>query len=42
MARITTPLTDTKIKTAKPSEKDYTLSDGNGLYLLVCTSSNLI
>lgn len=35
MARITTPLTDTKIKTAKPSEKDYTLSDGNGLYLLV-------
>lgn len=35
MARITTPLTDTKIRTAKPLEKDYTLSDGNGLYLLV-------
>ncbi|OCG61002.1 integrase domain-containing protein [Gilliamella sp. Nev3-1] len=35
MARITTPLTDTKIRTAKSLEKDYTLSDGNGLYLLV-------
>ncbi|OCG69462.1 integrase [Gilliamella sp. Occ3-1] len=35
MPRITTPLTDTKIRTAKPLEKDYTLSDGNGLYLLV-------
>lgn len=35
MARITTPLTDTKIKTTKPKDKDYTLSDGNGLYLLV-------
>ena len=35
MARITTPLTDTQIKTAKPKDKDYSLSDGNGLYLLV-------
>lgn len=35
MARITIPLTDTKIRTAKPKDKDYTLSDGNGLYLLV-------
>ncbi len=28
-------LTDTKIKRAKPAEKDYKLSDGKGLYLLV-------
>ena len=27
------PLSDTKIKTAKPQEKDYLLSDGDGLYL---------
>lgn len=38
MVRITTPLTDTQIKTAKPTTKngkliDTTLSDGNGLYL---------
>ena len=35
MARITTPLSDTKIKTAKPQEKEYTLQDGKGLYLLI-------
>lgn len=35
MARITTPLSDTKIKTAKPKEKEYTLQDGKGLYLLI-------
>ncbi|WP_321777598.1 Arm DNA-binding domain-containing protein [Sulfurimonas sp.] len=35
MARTITPLTDTKIKTTKPKEKDYKLSDGGGLYLLV-------
>lgn len=29
------PLTDTEIKNAKPKEKDYTLSDGNGLQLVV-------
>lgn len=29
------PLTDAKIKTAKPQAKDYKLSDGGGLYLLV-------
>lgn len=27
------PLTDTKIRTAKPQEKPYQLQDGNGLYL---------
>ncbi len=35
MARTTIPLTDTKIKTAKAKEKDYKLSDGGGLFLLV-------
>ena len=29
------PLTDAKLKTAKPQDKDYKLSDGGGLYLLV-------
>ncbi|ECE0471806.1 tyrosine-type recombinase/integrase [Salmonella enterica subsp. enterica serovar Glostrup] len=35
MSRITTPLTNTEIRTAKPADKEYTLQDGNGLYLLV-------
>jgi hypothetical protein len=35
MARIATPLTDTKIKRAKPKDKIYKLFDGNGLYLEV-------
>ena len=35
MARTVTPLTDAKIKQAKPKEKDYKLSDGGGLFLLV-------
>lgn len=29
------PLTDTEIKNAKPTDKDRTLSDGNGLQLLI-------
>jgi len=28
-----TPLTDTEIKNAKPKDKEYTMSDGNGLQL---------
>jgi len=35
MARVIIPLSDTKIKQAKPIDKDYKLSDGGGLYLLV-------
>lgn len=42
MARTTTPLTDTKIKTAKPTDKEYTLQDGNGLYLLIKPSGSKI
>lgn len=35
MARLTTPLTATKIKSAKPKEKKYKLSDGGGLFVQV-------
>ncbi|WP_271407653.1 tyrosine-type recombinase/integrase [Pseudomonas sp. Q1-7] len=35
MARTVTPLSDTKCEAAKPREKDYTLFDGQGLFLLV-------
>ena len=35
MARRVIALVDTEIKSATPKEKDYTLSDGNGLQLLI-------
>lgn len=35
MARTVTPLSDSKCEAAKPREKDYTLFDGQGLFLLV-------
>ncbi|PHS57417.1 MAG: integrase [Sulfurimonas sp.] len=35
MGRKITTLSDTQIKNAKPKDKDYKLSDGGGLYLLV-------
>ena len=35
MPRVKKPLTDTEIKKAKPKEKEYPLSDGNGLILIV-------
>ncbi|MFH5068572.1 integrase domain-containing protein [Enterobacter cloacae complex sp. 2024EL-00215] len=38
MARITLPLTNNEILKAKPREKDFTLHDGDGLFLLVKTS----
>lgn len=38
MARKAIPLTDTEIRKAKPSEKDYKLFDGGGLFLLVSKS----
>lgn len=31
-------LTDIQVKTAKPKEKDYKLTDGNGMFLLVAAS----
>ncbi|MEK9537280.1 integrase domain-containing protein [Pantoea agglomerans] len=38
MARMTRPLTNNEILKAKPQEKDFTLHDGNGLFMLVKTS----
>lgn len=38
MARLTTPLTATKVKEAKPKQKNYKLFDGGGLFLLVSKS----
>lgn len=35
MPRTTRPLTDTEIKLAKPKDKEYSLSDGNGLNLRI-------
>lgn len=35
MARITTPLTNTEVKQAKPRAKEYNLADGEGLQLRV-------
>ncbi|MEH6813611.1 MAG: integrase arm-type DNA-binding domain-containing protein, partial [Motiliproteus sp.] len=35
MARITNPLTNTEVKHAKPRDKEYNLSDGQGLALRV-------
>lgn len=35
MAKIVTPLTDSKIRNSKAKEKEYNLSDGNGLSLRV-------
>lgn len=35
MAKLVKPLTNTEIINAKPKAKDYTLTDGKGLYLLV-------
>lgn len=38
MARTATPLTNTEVKQAKPNDKDYELSDGDGLTLRIRTS----
>ena len=35
MARITTPLTDSRIRQTKPAAKPVKLADGGGMYLLV-------
>lgn len=35
MAKITTPLTNTEVKQAKPKEKEYNLMDGGGLKLRI-------
>ncbi len=38
MPKILTSLTDTKIKKSKLKVKNYTLSDGKGLHLLIKTN----
>lgn len=38
MPRMTRPLTNNEILKAKPKEKDFTLHDGDGLFMLVKTS----
>ena len=38
MPKTTKPLTDKEVKLAKPKEKEYTLTDGYGLFLLVLPS----
>ena len=40
MARKATPLTTTQIKAAKPAEKEYTLQDGGGLFLVIKPSGS--
>ena len=40
MARKATPLTNTQIKAAKPAEKEYTLQDGGGLFLVIKPSGS--
>ena len=40
MARTTTRLTDKELKSAKPKEKEYALSDGDGLRLRVKTNGS--
>ncbi|MPV87025.1 integrase arm-type DNA-binding domain-containing protein, partial [Ostreibacterium oceani] len=35
MAKLVTPLTDSKIKNSKPKDKEYNLSDGAGLSLRI-------
>lgn len=41
MARIVKPLTATEINNAKPKDKDYSLSDGNGLFLAITKISKI-
>lgn len=42
MARTVTPLSDAKCEAAKAREKDYTLFDGQGLFLLVKASGSKV
>ncbi len=42
MPKVVTPLNDTKIKNAKPKSADYTISDGDGLHLLIKSNGSKI
>ena len=38
MPKVTKPLTNTEVDKSKPKDKEYTLSDGNNLFLLILPS----
>lgn len=40
MARVVTPLNDTKIKTSKPKDKEYLIPDGKGLSISIKPNGN--
>jgi hypothetical protein len=40
MPKVVAQLNDTQIKNAKPKEKDYQITDGQGLFLLVKTTGS--
>lgn len=42
MPKLATPLTDIKIKAAKPKEKPYQLADGEGMYLEILPSGSKV
>ncbi len=42
MARKTLPLTDTQIKAAKARDKNYSLFDSGGMYLLIKANNSKI
>lgn len=42
MPKLVPPLTDTKIKNAKPKDKTYTLADGEGMYLEIAATGSKI
>lgn len=42
MPKLATPLTDAKIKNAKPAGKTYTLADGGGMYLEIAATGSKI
>lgn len=42
MPKLVPPLTDTKIKNAKPKDKTYTLADGEGMYLEIAPTGSKI
>jgi hypothetical protein len=42
MPRVVAPLTDTKVRSLKPKDDRYTVTDGNGLVLEVLSSGTKI
>jgi hypothetical protein len=42
MPKLATPLTDLRIKAAKPKDKPYQLADGEGMYLEIMPSGSKI